>query len=89
MGKLIYGSGGTSYDMDDRTLSHLKVAIVGKLRRHESFLVNWSVARERGGGRISLWVSREIPLAFVFSGSRPPSLNPAWIECLRGFVDRS
>src|SRR5206468_3173952 len=89
MGRLLYGSGGTAYEMDDRTLSHLKMAIVGKLRRHESFLVSWSVPRERGGGRVSLWLSRDIPLAFVFSGSRAPALNPAWIDALRRIADRT
>jgi hypothetical protein len=31
---------------------------------------------------MSLWISREIPLAFVFSGSRPPTLNERWMEAL-------
>ena len=37
---------------------------------------------EHGGGRVSLWISREIPMAFVFSGSRPPKLNERWMEAL-------
>lgn len=81
MGTLIYGH-GEKYDFDDRVLSHVKIAIVTKLRRHESFLLNWEIPPEHGGGRVSLWISREIPLAFVFLGSRPPSLNEEWMEAL-------
>lgn len=81
MGKLVYGS-GQEYDLDDRVLSHVKLAIVAKLRRHESFLLNWDVPVEQGSGRISLWISREVPLSFQFSGSRPPAINPHWLEAL-------
>jgi hypothetical protein len=81
MGKLIYGA-GREYEFDDRTLSHVKIAIVTKLRRHESFLLSWRIPVEQGGGRHSLWISREIPLAFVFSGSRPPALDERWMEAL-------
>lgn len=81
MGTLLYGA-GREYEFDDRTLSHIKIAVVTKLRRHESFLVNWEIPAEQGGGRMSLWISREIPLAFVFNGSRPPALNDRWMEAL-------
>lgn len=81
MGKLVYGA-GQEYDLDDRVLSHVKLAIVAKLRRHESFLLNWDVPVEQGSGRVSLWISREVPLAFQFSGSRPPAINPQWLEAL-------
>ncbi|GAB3579930.1 hypothetical protein GCM10027406_18810 [Leifsonia lichenia] len=81
MGKLVYGY-GEEYDFDDRTLSHVKIAIVTKLRRHESFLLNWEIPPEQGGGRVSLWISRELPMAFVFAGSRPPTLNDQWMEAL-------
>jgi len=81
MGKLVYGN-GQEYEFDDRTLSHVKIALVTKLRRHESFLLNWQIPPEQGGGRMSIWVSREVPMAFVFSGSRPPKLNDRWMEAL-------
>jgi hypothetical protein len=81
VGKLIYGN-GREYEFDDRTLSHVKIALVTKLRRHESFLLNWEIPVEQGAGRMSLWISREIPLAFVFNGSRPPALNERWMEAL-------
>lgn len=81
MGYLIYGS-GAEYEIDDRTLAHLKIAIVVKLRLQESFLINWTVPAEEGSGRVSLWVSPAIPLQFRFSGSRPPELNRTWLEAL-------
>ena len=81
MGRLRYGS-GLEYVFDDRTLSHVKMALVTKLRRHESFLLNWELPAAQGGGRVSLWVSREIPMMFLFDGSRPPKLNERWMEAL-------
>lgn len=81
MGTLIYGY-GQKFEFDDRLLAHVKIALVTKLRRHESFLLNWEVPPEQGGGRISLWISREIPMAFAFAGSRPPTLNEQWMEAL-------
>lgn len=77
MGQLIYGP-GTVYEMDDRTLAHVKVAVVTKLRRQETFLLSWSHPVEHGSGRVSLWISVMVPLQFQFSGSRPPVINRAW-----------
>jgi hypothetical protein len=82
MGRLIYGGAGLTYEFDDRTLTHVKLAIVAKLRNHEAFLLNWDVPVEHGSGRVSLWISREIPMAFTFDGSRPPTLNPKWMAAL-------
>lgn len=82
MGRLIYGYAAQEYEFDDRTLSHVKLAIVTKLRRHESFLLNWQVPGEFGGGRVSLWISREVPMAFIFNGTRPAKLNDHWMEAL-------
>lgn len=78
--RLIYGAFRAAYD--ERTLSHVKIAIATKLRRHECFLVTWEVPVEHGSGRISLWMSREIPMAFEFSESSPPPLNQHWLEAL-------
>jgi len=81
VGYLVYGS-GAEYEVEDRALAHLKIAIVAKLRLQESFLINVTVPPERGSGRISLWVSPAIPLEFRFSGSKPPELNRVWIDAL-------
>ena len=82
MGYIIYGA-GTEYEIEDRALAHLKVAIGLKLRRQECFFVSWSNPVEKGSGRVSLWVSPNIPLVFRFAGSRSPELNPVWLNVLR------
>lgn len=79
--------GTLSYDrvvveFDDRTLAHLQVVIVQKLRRNESFLFSWRDAADVGDGRSSVWMHPAIPLYFKFVGGRPPSLNAAWIAQL-------
>ena len=84
MGFLIYG-GTQEYEFEDRTLAHLKVAITIKLRRQESFLMSWTNPVEKGGGRLSIWLSPSIPLVFRFSGGRSPSLNKLWLSVLNDF----
>lgn len=81
MGCLIYGA-AAEYKMDDRLLAHLKIAISQKLLKHECFFVNWVNPVDQGSGRVSIWVSPSIPLAFRFSGSRPPELNAVWVDVL-------
>lgn len=81
MGYLIY-AGTHEYEFEDRTLAHLKVAITMKLRRQESFLMSWVNPADRGGGRVSIWLTPTIPLIFRFSGSRSPQLNRVWLEVL-------
>ncbi len=73
---------GTDFEFEERVLAHLKAAIGAKLRRHESFFVNWSRPLAEGSGRMSLWISPFIPLSFRFLGSRPPELNPRWLRAL-------
>ncbi|SIN75063.1 DUF7882 family protein [Agromyces cerinus] len=81
MGQLIYGT-GTRYDMEDRTLSHVKVAVGAKLRRHESFFLSWIIPADHGSGRVSIWLSDSIPLQFHFNGNTPPELNRTWVKAL-------
>jgi hypothetical protein len=79
--RLIYGS-NEGFEFDERTLAHLKIAITAKLRVRESFLLNWVIPAEKGSGRMSIWLSPEVPLTFVFHGSKPPQLNKIWIDAL-------
>ena len=81
MGHLVYGH-GAEYEVEDRALAHLKIALVAKLRLQESFLVNWSIPAAQGSGRVSLWIAPSIPLEFRFSGSKPPELNRVWLDAL-------
>jgi hypothetical protein len=82
VGKLVYGPHRSEWEFDDRMLAHLRVVIVTKFRRRESFTLSWELHRENGGGRISLWLDPAIPLEFHFVGGREPSLNREWIEQL-------
>jgi hypothetical protein len=80
MGTMLYGLPPAEVPMDDRVLAHLKVVIVSKLRRNESFLLSWELPAEHGPGRKSVWMHPSIPLQFEFDESRPPALNTAWLE---------
>ena len=82
MGKLIYGAPMWSVEFDDRALAHLRVVILAKLRRSESFSFSWKYETGNRSGRSSFWVHPSIPLQFEFYGGREPALNRAWIEAL-------
>jgi hypothetical protein len=82
MGRMIYGNAGTEIDFEDRLLAHLKVVIITKLRRDESFLLSWEHGQSEGSGRSSVWMHPAVPLHFRFYGNRQPPLNRAWIEDL-------
>lgn len=82
MGKFIYGTPSTTVEFDDRVLAHLKVVIVAKLRRSESFTFSWDYASADGSGHSSVWLHPAIPMQFEFLGSREPSINRAWLDLL-------
>jgi hypothetical protein len=80
MGTLKYGN--ADYDLDDRVLAHVRVVVVQKLRRKESFLLSWGHQAAGGGGRSSVWLTDGVPLAFTFFGSRSAALDREWLERL-------
>lgn len=82
MGKLVYGPQALEIDFDDRLLAHLKIAMLTKLRRNESFSLSWTEPESSGYGRSSIWVHPTTPLHFRFYGSKRPALNRAWVETL-------
>lgn len=82
MGKLIYGPGRREIEIDDRVLAHLKIVVLTKLRRNESFAFNWSHDVDSGSGRSTIWLHPAIPVEFFFYGSRPAELNREWVEAL-------
>lgn len=81
MGRFIYDTINNSVDIDDRTLAHLRVVIMNKLRRSESFMFTVELDSE-GISRRSFWMHPSVPLQFAFHGSREPRLNRMWIEAL-------
>lgn len=78
MGTLFYAD--QALEMDDRTLAHLKVALVTKLRRGESFTLSWTHAEDQPVGRTTIWMHESIPLRFEFTEPEPPVLRREWIE---------
>jgi hypothetical protein len=86
--------GSITYDgfviqIDDRTLAHLQIVIVNKLRRGDGFLMSWKDAPAVGDGRSGIWLDRTIPLHFKFDGSRVPNINQAWLVELTASADSS
>ncbi|MGH1549571.1 ATP-dependent DNA ligase [Leifsonia poae] len=85
MGFLSYQN--RDFDMDDRTLAHLHVVIINKLRHGESFALSWRDTRSVGGGRTSVWISPTSDLVFHYDGSRTPALNREWLSRLARSAD--
>ena len=86
--------GTISYDhlvvkIDDRTLAHLQIVIVNKLRRGEAFLMSWKDSPTIGDGRAAIWLAPNIPIYFKFFGSRLPEVNREWLKILGDSADGS
>ncbi|WP_203136448.1 DUF7882 family protein [Microbacterium sp. JZ31] len=80
MGILHYGTDSKPIHIDDRALAHLKVVVVAKLRRQESFTVSWQHPEEDGPGRSTIWMHPSIPVRFEFDDAVAPQLNREWVE---------
>ena len=80
MGKFIYGTPSIAVEFEDRVLAHLKIVILSKVRRGESFTFSWEYSAAAGSGHSSIWIHPTIPLQFDFLGSKEPQLNRAWVE---------
>lgn len=80
MGYLLHGR--NDYEFEDRLLAHLKTVIGQKLMKQESFFLSWTKTPEQGSGRVSLWFSPYVNIAFKFGGSKSPELNLVWLKAL-------
>ncbi len=78
VGRFIYDTNANAVDIEDRTLSHLRIVVMNKLRRGEAFMFDVEIGD--GSGRRSFWVHPSVPMQFHFYGSRQPKINRAWIE---------
>lgn len=81
MGILTYG-GSTAYEIDDRTLAHLRAVIVAKLRQRQHFELSWIVEAHAGSGRVALTVDPGVPLEFSFRSQQPERLNQHWLQTM-------
>jgi len=79
VGTLRYGASEYACSVADRTLAHLQIVIITKLRHGESFC--YSCTGEDGRA-ITLWLSPMIPLRFEFAESSPIPINRAWLSAL-------
>ena len=77
MGTLVY-NGRTTIAIEDRTLAHLQVVVINKLRRREAFAFTW----DDGGNPTVCWMNPSIALEFIYAGNRPPHLNRGWLELM-------
>lgn len=80
MGSIRYGD--DYIHINDRALAHLKVVIVTKLRRNESFTLSWVHHDDDPEGRSTIWLHPAIPLRFIFDEIEGPEINVKWIESL-------
>ncbi|MDY0910218.1 ATP-dependent DNA ligase [Microbacterium sp. CFBP9034] len=80
MGRFIYDTAANAVDIDDRTLAHLRIVMMNKLRRSEPFMFDVEVGD--GSGRRSFWIHPSVALQFHFFGSRQPRINRAWVDDL-------
>lgn len=78
VGKLVYNALGHSFDIEDRTLAHLRLVFMNKLRRGEPFMFHFPFGD--GSGTRSLWIHPSIPLVMHFYGSRAPQVNRRWVD---------
>lgn len=81
MGYLHYGSTAHGIEIEDRSLAHLRVAILSLLRAGHTVAFTYQRAHELGG-RESVWITPTTDLRFRFLGSRTPKLNEAWVRAL-------
>jgi hypothetical protein len=82
MGILHYSATGIEIEFDDRVLTHLQIAMGSKLRRGESFFLNWKDDPKVGDGRSSIWVEPSIPLAFSYSNDKRQDVNRRWLAAI-------
>ncbi|GAA1696516.1 hypothetical protein GCM10009792_15650 [Microcella alkalica] len=80
MGTLIYGSIGQQFEFDDRVLAHLQALFSAKLRRGESFFLNWRDPQSVGDGRSAVWIDNSVPLYFKYSRAAHGPLDREWLE---------
>lgn len=76
MGQLHYGAPATSFEFDDRTLAHLELVVLAKLRRNESFAFTVEGPKK---ARQTVWISASATLRFEF-GSTVTDINRDWLD---------
>lgn len=79
MGTLHYGSPPASFEIDDRSLAHIELVIMAKLRRREN--LSFSLIDQKTSLRQALWISPVTTLRFQYDGPMP-EINRLWLQDL-------
>ena len=77
MGTLHYGSPATGFPLDDRTLAHVELVIMAKLRRQESLA--FAITDEKTQVRQAVWISPVSSLRFEYEAPMP-EINRLWLQ---------
>lgn len=75
MGLFVYDD-TRALEIEDRTLAHLQVVIIDKLRRGEHFALTLA----DGDRVVMMWLNPSTAMQFIYRGSRRMPLNRAWAE---------
>ena len=89
MGTFYYGDARLAVVIDDRALAHMRIVVLAKLRRNESFAFSWFKGIDRNSGRSTVWIHSGLTMQFDFAGSREPEINRQWIEDLYASANRN
>ena len=89
MGTMYYGDARYPVHFDDRTLAHLQLVILTKIRRRESFALSWEKTVAAGSGHGTVWIHPALTLHFEFLGNKQPQINRAWLKELAETSNRS
>ena len=78
MAQLLYGSPPTVFEIEPRTLAHIEMVVLAKLRRSESLSLTIDAA---DGARVTIWIGVHSDLQFAYSEPRG-EINREWLERL-------
>lgn len=84
MGELIFGAWRRRIVFDDRTLSHLRVALRTRMGRGASFQLTWTSPQGGGTRSQAILVHPGSTLEYRFDGEQPDALNRQWLSELLG-----
>jgi hypothetical protein len=80
MGSFIYDGSANAFEVDDRTLAHVRIVVMNKLRRSEPFM--FELTMRDGSGHRSFWIHQSVPLQFRIFDAHQVRINRLWIETL-------
>jgi hypothetical protein len=82
MGSLVYGSNRTTVEIDDRVLAHLRVVILAKLRRGESFAFTSDHEVDGDEASSTIWMQPAMEVEFNLDPDTTVSINKEWADRL-------